>query len=110
MEMETICRYQLPVTVVVFNNGGIYRGDDSNPASPDPAPTRLLRSTRYDKLAESFGATGYLASNPAELASALSAAITSRKPTLIDCVIDPSDGTESGHLTNLNPVLNGEQR
>jgi oxalyl-CoA decarboxylase len=104
MEMETICRYHLPITVVVFNNGGIYRGDGTNPASADPSPTTLLQSTRYDRLIESFGGTGHLATTPTELAAALSEAITARTPTLIDCVIDPSDGTESGHLTNLNPV------
>ncbi|HYB35306.1 MAG TPA: oxalyl-CoA decarboxylase [Mycobacterium sp.] len=104
MEMETVCRYRLPITVVVFNNGGIYRGDGTNPASADPSPTTLLRSTRYDRLIESFGGTGHLVTTPAELATALSEAIASRKPTLIDCVIDPSDGTESGHLTSLNPV------
>lgn len=26
MEIETICRYRLPVTVVILNNGGVYRG------------------------------------------------------------------------------------
>ena len=31
MEVETICRYKLPVCVVVFNNSGIYRGTDVNP-------------------------------------------------------------------------------
>src|SRR5207302_4002115 len=31
MEVETICRYQLPVCIVVFNNSGIYRGTDANP-------------------------------------------------------------------------------
>jgi oxalyl-CoA decarboxylase len=30
MEVETICRYHLPVTIVVMNNGGIYRGNDPN--------------------------------------------------------------------------------
>ena len=104
MEMETICRYNLPITVVLFNNGGIYRGDGTNPASTDPSPTTLLQSTRYDRLIESFGGTGYLATTPTELATALAEAVASRKPALIDCVIDPSDGTESGHLTNLNPV------
>jgi oxalyl-CoA decarboxylase len=104
MEMETICRYHLPITVVVFNNGGVYKGDGVNTASTDPSPTTLLQSTRYDHLIESFGGTGYLATTPADLTQALSAAITSGKPALIDCVIDPTDGTESGHLTNLNPV------
>ena len=32
MEVETICRYDLPVCVVVFNNNGIYRGTDVNPS------------------------------------------------------------------------------
>ena len=27
MELETICRYQLPVVTVIMNNNGIYRGD-----------------------------------------------------------------------------------
>jgi oxalyl-CoA decarboxylase len=30
MEIETICRYHLPIVTVIFNNGGIYRGDDVN--------------------------------------------------------------------------------
>ena len=32
MEVETICRYNLPVCIVVFNNDGIYRGDGVNPS------------------------------------------------------------------------------
>src|SRR5713101_3093947 len=31
MEVETICRYDLPVCVVIFNNNGVYRGTDVNP-------------------------------------------------------------------------------
>jgi oxalyl-CoA decarboxylase len=30
-------------------------------------------------------------------------------PALIDCVIDPTDGTESGHLTHLNPTGVGQK-
>ena len=41
MEIETICRYKLPVCVVVFNNDGIYRGTDVNTAGSDPATDRL---------------------------------------------------------------------
>ncbi len=40
MEVETICRYNLPVCVVVFNNNGVYGGTDVNPSGgPDVAPT-----------------------------------------------------------------------
>ncbi|BBX61772.1 oxalyl-CoA decarboxylase [Mycobacterium saskatchewanense] len=104
MEMETICRYGLPITVVVFNNGGIYKGDGVNPASADPSPTTLMRTARYDRVIEAFGGTGYFATTPVQLGAALSTALTLRRPALIDCVIDPADGTESGHLTALNPV------
>ena len=104
MEVETICRYDLPVCVVVFNNNGVYRGTDINPTGgKDLAPTAFVKGARYDKMIEAFGGTGYNATTPAELARALTEAIASGKPTLINAVIDESAGTESGRLTNLNP-------
>ena len=104
MEVETICRYDLPVCVVVFNNNGVYRGTDINPTGgKDLAPTAFVKGARYDKMIEAFGGTGYNATTPAELAGALTEAIASGKPTLINAVIDESAGTESGRLTNLNP-------
>jgi oxalyl-CoA decarboxylase len=103
MEIETICRYNLPITVIVFNNGGIYRGDDINEASSDPAPTTLMYKARYDKLIEAFGGRGLHVETPQELAGAFTQALDSRKPALINCLIDPTAGTESGHLQSLNP-------
>lgn len=104
MEISTICEYKLPVTILVFNNGGIYRGDDPNlSGGSDPSPTTLMASARYDKLIEAFGGTPYNATTPEELQQALEAGLASNKPTLINCVIDPSAGTESGHIGNLNP-------
>ncbi|MCU1677139.1 MAG: putative oxalyl-CoA decarboxylase [Frankiales bacterium] len=104
MEVETICRYRLPITVIVMNNGGVYRGDEVNLASSaDPSPTTLDPSAHHERLIEAFGGTGYRATTPDELEQALRAALSSGAPDLIDCVLDPSAGTESGHLTNLNP-------
>jgi oxalyl-CoA decarboxylase len=104
MEIETICRYRMPITVVVFNNGGIYRGDDvSRSGSADPSPTALMAAARYDKLIEAFDGTGYHATEPRSLTKALTEALASGKPALINCAIDPAAGTESGHLQNLNP-------
>src|SRR5271157_1846002 len=54
MEIETICRYRLPVTVVILNNGGVYRGDGVNTASADPSPTTLMPRARHDRLIEAF--------------------------------------------------------
>ncbi len=102
MEIETICRYHLPVVTVVFNNGGIYKGDEVNAHSADPAPTVLLHSSRYDKLIAAFGGTGYQADTPDELGHALRAALDAGQPTLINAVIDPAAGTESGHLAGMN--------
>src|SRR5271165_2446051 len=103
MELETICRYHLPIVVVVFNNGGVYKGDDVNTVSADPAPTVLMPGAHHDRLIEAFGGRGYQATTSAELAAALREALASGGPALINCVIDPTAGTESGHLTNLNP-------
>jgi oxalyl-CoA decarboxylase len=103
MEIETICRYDLPVCVVVFNNDGIYRGTDLNPAGSDPATTVFVRGARYDKMIEAFGGVGINATTPDELKRAVNAALDSRKPTLINAVIDPAAGSESGRIGNLNP-------
>ncbi|MDX8336922.1 oxalyl-CoA decarboxylase [Candidatus Cetobacterium colombiensis] len=104
MEIETICRYKLPITIVIFNNGGIYRGDHKNlGGGTDPSPTTLMASARYDKLIEAFGGTPYNATTQDELKDAITKGIESLKPTLINCVIDTETGTESGHITSLNP-------
>src|SRR6266508_3708496 len=42
MEVETICRYNLPVCVVVFNNNGIYRGTDVNPSGGSDVATTVF--------------------------------------------------------------------
>ena len=103
MEIETICRYDLPVCVVVFNNDGIYRGTDVNTAGSDPATTVFVKGARYDKMMEAFGGVGVNATSPDELKRAVNAAMDSGKPTLINAVIDPAAGSESGRIGNLNP-------
>ncbi len=104
MELETICRYQLPVTTIVFNNNGVYKGTDVNPTGgADVAPTVFVKNARYDKMIEAFGGIGYNATTPEELTRFLQEAIAAGKPALINAVIDETAGTESGRLTNLNP-------
>jgi oxalyl-CoA decarboxylase len=104
MEVETICRYNLPVCVVVFNNNGIYRGTDVNPTGgADVAPTVFVKDSRYDKMMEAFGGVGVNATTPDELKRAVNEAMDSGKPTLINAVIDPAAGSESGRIGNLNP-------
>src|SRR5215218_8972493 len=102
-EIETICRYKLPVCVVIFNNDGIYRGTDVNAVGADPAITVFVKGSRYDKMIEAFGGVGVNATTPDELKRAVDAAMDSGRPTLINAVIDPAAGSESGRIGNLNP-------
>ena len=103
MEVETICRYNLPVCVVVFNNNGVYKGTDTNPRGTDVAPTVFVKNARYDMMMQAFGGVGVNATTPEQLKAAMSEAIASGRPTLINAVIDETAGTESGRITMLNP-------
>ena len=109
MEIETICRYNLPIVILVFNNNGIYRGDA--PGTIPPSPTGFVQGARYDKLMDAFGGVGYNVEDTSSLGKALEAALAARRPALINCVIDPTAGTESGHIQSFNPrsVLEEEQ-
>ncbi len=105
MDFSTICRFKLPVTVVIFNNGGIYNGVGVNMAgTSDPAPTTLDVRARYDKLGDAFGAKTYYVTTPAELSQALTEAIASKAPALIDVQLAADSGKESGHIGYLNPA------
>ncbi|WP_297773297.1 oxalyl-CoA decarboxylase [uncultured Roseovarius sp.] len=104
MEIETVCRYNLPICTVVFNNDGIYRGDGENWGDgDDPSTTVFVKGSRYDQMIEAFGGVGVMARSPDELRSAVYDALASGKPTLINAIIDPAAGKESGNIGNLNP-------
>ena len=104
MEVETICRYDLPVCIVIFNNNGIYRGTDVNPSGgTDVATTVFVKDSRYEKMMDAFGGVGVYVTTPDELKRAVSEAMDSGRPTLINAAIDPAAGSESGRIGNLNP-------
>ncbi len=105
MEVETICRYNLPVCVVILNNNGVYRGDELPLGDPnEPSPLTFVKNARYEKLMEAFGGEGAYVTTPAELRKAMEEAVRSRKPTLINAMVDEGAGTESGRITALNPT------
>ena len=105
METETICRYGLPVCIVILNNNGVYRGDEkSYGGSADPSPLVFVKDARYEKMMEAFGGVGVHVKTPDELRRAMEEAIRTRRPTLVNAVIDEGGGTESGRITSLNPT------
>jgi oxalyl-CoA decarboxylase len=104
MEVETVCRYKLPVCVVVFNNNGIYKGTDVNPRGTEVAPTVFVKDAKYELLMQAFGGAGVRATTRQELKAAIDEAVSSGRPTLVNAIIDETAGTESGRITSLNPA------
>ncbi|KAM7427115.1 2 hydroxyacyl CoA lyase 1 [Porites harrisoni] len=100
MELETACRYNLPIVFVIVNNNGIYSGVDEKSWSEcevDPArgapPTALKPNTHYERIIEAFGGKGYFAETPEELNTALTFVFEEtkkvKKPVLINVMISP---------------------
>eukprot|EP01065_Artemidia_motanka_P022391 TRINITY_DN26586_c0_g1_i1.p1 TRINITY_DN26586_c0_g1~~TRINITY_DN26586_c0_g1_i1.p1 ORF type:complete len:586 (+),score=182.88 TRINITY_DN26586_c0_g1_i1:68-1759(+) len=90
-EFETLTRYGIDAAVIVINNGGISRGSSAKYDDPLQVPAQFLaQGIRYEKLAEAFGAPGYLAETPEQLERALDVAFSAKGPVLINCVIEAS--------------------
>lgn len=87
MEVETACRYRLPITFIVVNNNGIGAGET---VLSDPVPPNTYTpNARYDKVIEAFGGRGFFVNTPDELRNALRDAAQERMPTLINVMINP---------------------
>jgi 2-hydroxyacyl-CoA lyase 1 len=103
MEIETACRYNLPVKVVVLNNGGIGSGTEKYPDDPFQNPPRaLIYGARYDKMMESFGGKGWFIDDPKDLRTALDEAMAFKGPALVNVKLHPNAGRkpqEFGWLT-----------
>jgi len=87
MELETICRYDLPITTIVLNNGGIGGGFENWPADRPLPPSALSRTARYEKVCEAFGGQGYYVEDPADLRPTLDKAISSGRPSVVHVLI-----------------------
>jgi 2-hydroxyacyl-CoA lyase 1 len=89
MEMETLVRYNLPVKIVVLNNGGIGPGMPEIPENPmfNLKPNALIYGARYDRVMEAFGGRGFFVEDPKKLPGALEEAMHFRGPALVNVVI-----------------------
>lgn len=100
MEVETMCRYNLPVVIIVVNNNGIYSGVDPETwkemekmgdLTIVAPPVTLLPEARYDEVMAAFGGRGFLVRTVEELRSALQFSLNDwEKPSLINVLIDPA--------------------
>ena len=89
-EMATAVSNNLPLIVVIMNNGvlGMVRQWQTLFYDKHYSQTTLNRKTDFVKLAEAFGAKGARVYNQQELSRALDEAFNTDGPYLIDCVID----------------------
>jgi len=96
MELEVVCRLELPVVIVVINNNGIGPMNPAEFAEGTGTAKRLAHpaksltpACRYDGMAQALGATGVFVATADELEAAFSRAVSARpfKPTLINCMI-----------------------
>uniref|UniRef100_A0A672ZEG0 2-hydroxyacyl-CoA lyase n=1 Tax=Sphaeramia orbicularis TaxID=375764 RepID=A0A672ZEG0_9TELE len=100
MEVETMCRYNLPVIIIVVNNNGIYSGVDPETwkemakmgdLTTFAPPVTLLPEARYDEVMTAFGGRGFLVRTVEELRSALQLSLSDwERPSLLNVLIDPS--------------------
>ena len=92
MEIETACRYGLPIKIVVLNNGGIGRGVAEFEEGEQIPPFALTIGARYDRMMEAFGGKGFHVEDPADLTSALDAASAHDGPALVNVILHPEAG------------------
>jgi len=90
MEVEVAARYRLPITWIVFNNGGIVSGVANLPNDGPPPVNVFQPGARYEKIMEAFGGKGYFCETPDQLAGALRSAFDSGETALINVGISPT--------------------
>lgn len=108
MELETACRYKLPIVFVIANNNGIYSGVDTETydmilensdqeSLPIHIPPVLLNPyNKYEMIMEAFGCPGYQVNTVEELHSSFKQALSeTEKPSLIHICIESSSGRKS---------------
>uniref|UniRef100_A0A8C1WXC0 2-hydroxyacyl-CoA lyase n=1 Tax=Cyprinus carpio TaxID=7962 RepID=A0A8C1WXC0_CYPCA len=109
MEVETMCRYKLPIIIIVINNNGIYSGVDPKTwkemekmgdMTTIAPPVTLLPEAQYEQVMSAFGGRGYLVRTVEELRSALQESLdNTQMPSLLNVLIDPaSDRKQQSHF------------
>jgi 2-hydroxyacyl-CoA lyase 1 len=93
MEIETACRYNLPVKIVVLNNGGIGGGIEAFPEDRSQLPPRVMAiGSGYEKIMDAFGGKGWYVDDPKDLRKALDEAMAYPGPALVNVKLHHAAG------------------
>ena len=83
-DLLTATRYNLDITVVVFNNGSLQMESDKIQAAGLKEIGTKLTNPDFVKVAEACGWTAFRVNNESELESVIQSAITTAGPSLVD--------------------------
>ena len=92
MELETMVRYNLPVKLIVLNNGGIGGGLHPLPEGRTLPPGNLTYGARYEGMLEALGGKGLYVEDPKDLRAALDEAMAFDGPALVNVALNPRAG------------------
>ena len=92
-ELATAVTYKMPIVIVLMNNGvlGMVRQWQTLFFGKRYSNTVLDRKTDFVKLAQAFGAEGYLAETPVEFRKIFQKAVQAKGPVVIDVRIDKDE-------------------
>jgi len=97
MEIDTMVRHNIPVLIVISNNGG-WAGVGGMDAGRD------LGFSRYDRMAEVFGGHGEFVERPQDIRPALERAAASGKPAVVNVVTDPKARSSTVSFANYRAI------
>jgi len=97
MEIDTMMRHNIPALIVISNNGG-WAGVGGMNAGRD------LGFSRYEKLAEVFGAHGEYVERPQDIRPALERAAASGKPAVVNVITDPHARSSTVSFANYRAI------
>jgi acetolactate synthase-1/2/3 large subunit len=90
-EIETLVRYRLNVTVVVFNDSRLSLIAIKAKADGNGGENAIAFSfVNFADVARAYGIAGFVANTDSELDEALSKALAADGPSLVDARVDPS--------------------
>lgn len=90
-EFMTAVRYELPIVVVVFNNGKLSLIKYEEEVAGVPEFGIHFRTPDFVRLAEACGAVGIRIENPQDAEAAMRQALALRRPVLVDAVVEPNE-------------------
>nr|CAB3251758.1 2-hydroxyacyl-CoA lyase 1 [Phallusia mammillata] len=110
MELETVCRYKLPIVFVIVNNNGIGfgAGEDfwntlqtTDDVALGSIPTFLSPNAHYEMIMKAFGGDGYFCTTPNGLDEAFARSLSRAQdhPSLINVMIDTSSSRKQQEFT-----------